>query len=341
MVKYQTEFNTILNRKIYYIPFKFPATKPRIISDKGIIQKTDMYPLYRTLPSEMKRKKYYSKNNIDVVHWGQRKLLLSEIEFLTLFLSEYTDKKPIHVVYAGSAPGTHILYLSKLFPMINFELYDPRDFDTKLKSKRIKTHKQYFTDDTANEWRSSKHLDKTILFISDIRTGDVSSMSSEEVEVQVKIDNQRQIDWYNIIMPKLSMFKFRLPYDSDNKTPYLDGDIYIQAYAPTNSTETRLIVGENAQMKIYDDREFEEQMFYFNNHERIRNYDNLLYKIPIKKKYGIRNDYDGASEVYILEKYLSISQPKSENIILHIIRMINEISKELSENITLFSKKNN
>ena len=85
MVKYQTEFNTILNRKIYYIPFKLPATKPRIISNKETIQtqiiqepkKTDMYPLYRTLPSEMKRKKYYSSNNIDVVHWGQRKLLLS------------------------------------------------------------------------------------------------------------------------------------------------------------------------------------------------------------------------------------------------------------------------
>jgi len=54
-----------------------------------------------------------------VIHWGQRKLLLSEIEFLTLY--GHLSKT---IVYAGAAPGSHITKLSemltehKLFSMI-------------------------------------------------------------------------------------------------------------------------------------------------------------------------------------------------------------------------------
>ena len=43
-----------------------------------------------------------------VDHWGQRKLLFSEIEFLTLY--GHLAKT---VVYAGAAPGMHISFLSR------------------------------------------------------------------------------------------------------------------------------------------------------------------------------------------------------------------------------------
>eukprot|EP00961_Rhodomonas_salina_P002887 39493-Rhodomonas_salina.1 len=46
-----------------------------------------------------------------VVHWGQRKLLLSELEFLTAHGAAGAT-----VVYAGAAPGTHTRYLLELFP---------------------------------------------------------------------------------------------------------------------------------------------------------------------------------------------------------------------------------
>lgn len=336
------------------------------------------HKLYRILPSEMKREKYHSRTKEikNVIHWGQRKLLLSEIEFLTLYCKIFDSKVhvaeksteslgtqsrqamlPIYVVYAGSAPGTHILYLAKLFPTIHFELYDPREFSPKLKQcDRIKTHVQYFTDETANEWKSEEHKDKTILFISDIRTGDTESMSSEEVEKRVKIDNQWQMGWYYIMKPELSMFKFRLPYDSDGTTEYLDGDIYLQAYAPATSTETRLIVGKDAKLKTYDDRKFEEQLFYFNNYERILNYDNALCDISPRKKYGLKNNYDGTSEVHILEQYIAYccsngSNKDPKNVYRNhiyisngidkkdrLLEMINEISQELSHYRTLYSE---
>lgn len=52
-----------------------------------------------------------------VVHWGQRKLLLHEIELLTQCVS-LQDKALL--VYAGAAPGAHITFLASLFPSVSF-----------------------------------------------------------------------------------------------------------------------------------------------------------------------------------------------------------------------------
>jgi hypothetical protein len=60
-----------------------------------------------------------------VNHWGQRKLLLSEIEFLTDWAP--LDRDSI-VVYAGAAPGTHIAFLAEMFPRLSFVLVDPSEF---------------------------------------------------------------------------------------------------------------------------------------------------------------------------------------------------------------------
>jgi ubiquinone/menaquinone biosynthesis C-methylase UbiE len=308
----------------------------------------EVKPMVRILSSDTQREIYQQRTSEikTALHWGQRKLLLSEIEFLTIFITSINDGKynkslKIYVVYAGSAPGTHILYLSKLFPNVYFELYDPREFCYNITNckNRIKTHVQYFTDETANEWKSIDHPDKIILFISDIRTGDTETMNFDKIEERVLIDNQWQMNWYNIIKPKLSMFKFRLPYNSDKTTEYLTGDIYLQAYPPISSTETRLIVGEDACMKSYSDRQFEEQMFYFNNNIRHCNFNNILLKLHPIKKNGLSNTYDGALEVYILERYIKLFNKIDKiSICDKIIKMVGEITKELSKRRTLYTK---
>jgi hypothetical protein len=293
--------------------------------------------LYRKLPQNLKREKYYGrwKEFKNITHWGQRKLLLSEIEFLTIYSNGETTDKKKYVIYVGAAPGTHIIYLSKLFPDVYFELYDPRDFNNKLsENNKIKTHQAFFTDEIANEWKSINHKDKDILFISDIRTGS-SEFSEEKFEACVKDDNFNQMKWYNIIKPIFTMFKFRLPYNSDNITEYLDGEIYLQAYAPATSTETRLMIGANASLKKYDDRTYEEQLFYFNKYERSLLYDNLLYDIV--EKNGIKNNYDNASEINIIQKYLEyINYAGDYN--KKIIQMIKAISRTLSNNRNLYSE---
>jgi len=315
----------------YYCSF----IKPDINDNKVMF---DFTSETRLLNNDIPRETYKrrTKEVKNVIHWGQRKLLLTEIEFLTIHEKNITDKsKLIYVIYAGSAPGTHILYLSKLFPNIYFELYDPREFNTKLDNyKMIKTHVQYFTDDTAKEWITENHPDKIILLISDIRTGEPEKQNEDVVEERVSIDHEWQMNWYNTMKPEMAMFKFRLPW-KDGFTEYLDGDIYIQPYPPATSTETRLIVGKNAGLKKYDNRKYEEQLFYFNNHMRVNNFKNILSHMKNNEKNGLNNKYDSSAEIYILQQYLLMKH--SKQIELKIINMSKEINNELSKNRNLYS----
>ena len=297
----------------------------------------------RVLTAEMPQLKYKrtEKTVKYSTHWGQRKLLLTEIEFLTKYFNMIDNIIDVTVVYAGSAPGTHILYLSKLFPSVQFELYDQREFSNALDGcDKINTHVQYFTDDTAKLWSSK---DKPILFISDIRTGDHLTMSSNEVEHRVSSDHKWQMNWYNIIKPDYTMFKFRLPW-ACGKTNYLDGDIYIQPYPPATSTETRLIIGPNAHMKEYDNILYENQLFYHNSHTRNYTHDNPLIHIDDKDKNFLSNNFDGASEVYILQQYLNLKCEtlcKTDEIIFMSKQIDNYLShsKKLTTEHTLSEKK--
>jgi hypothetical protein len=139
----------------------------------------------------------------------------------------------------------------------------------------------------------------------------------------------------------MAMFKFRLPWD-DEKTEYLNGDIYIQPYPPATSTETRLIIGKNAGTKIYDNRKYEEQLFYFNNQVRPMDFPNKMQYIHPTRKNGLSNDYDSVAEVYILEQYLKlhsgVSTDRGNFIKNKIADMAGEISRELSYSRTLYSQ---
>jgi ubiquinone/menaquinone biosynthesis C-methylase UbiE len=295
----------------------------------------------RILTDSVTRLPYRRRLNdvIELLHWGQRKLLLGEIEFLTIFMNKNVANN-VYVVYAGSAPGTHIIYLAQLFPMINFELYDPRAFDTRLSgNSKIKTYQQYFTDDVARKWVSTdkQHLDKTILFISDIRTGCHDTMTPAEVEEHVKTDHEWQKQWYSIMKPKMAMFKFRLPWD-DNTTTYLAGDIHIQAYPPVTSTETRLIVYDDT-TKQYDNRAYEERMFHFNLRTRALEYENCLSHITPADKEYLTNEYDSVAEIEILKNYISyVHNYDSDELNQKIIKMSHDITKSLSNRRTLKHK---
>lgn len=89
---------------------------------------------FRILTDNFEEEKYKPRTAEDdrtVVHYGQRKLLLSEIEFLTnvcISLPAKLKHKRIVVIYAGAAPGDHIDLLYSMFPFIKFVLVDPAKF---------------------------------------------------------------------------------------------------------------------------------------------------------------------------------------------------------------------
>ena len=172
------------------------------------------------------------------IHHGQRKLFMSELQFLTESRSDLTKT----ILYAGSATGYHLIYLSELFPEMHFILYDPAKFCEEVhKSPKFEIHNEFFTDEVA-----AKYAEAVDYFISDIRVGtydDVGQGWTQEFEDQVGVDMKAQMKWTQIIKPKIaSLLKFRPPYiDKPMKMKYLSGRIMLQTWPSKSSTETRLL----------------------------------------------------------------------------------------------------
>ena len=224
-------------------------------------------------------------------HNGQRKLLLCEMFFLTKIHELKLVKPESIVVYVGAGPGHHLLHLIKLFPQFQYHLYDTRFDEELLKLTNVKTHLQFFTHKDCE-----KYKDKNIIFISDIRhpsVGDFGEPSPAQNPIIIR-DQKMQEEWVRIIKPYVSLLKFRLPWlESDQPYEYLDGQVYVQPYAPGNSTETRLLVTDPESNKTYSCDEYERKMFFVNRVLR-HNYAH---------KSNTSSNYDFAYTKYICEYY--------------------------------------
>ena len=224
------------------------------------------------------------------MHWGQRKLFLTEIMFFALHGQENT-----HVIYAGAAPGQHIQYLSNLFPTYHFDLVDPEvwniefsKIDPSLDQPRYQdvdiTHPVkindkitvwhgYFTNDLAN--MLGKKYEKTnVMFISDIRETSIEeSADIEERNERVQANMNMQMEWFHIINsfrkePVWGMFKFKVVFEVPTTT-YLRGDIYYQPWAPLVSPELRLITNAKVgDMQTYNNRWIEQHLRWYNEVQR-------------------------------------------------------------------------
>lgn len=267
-------------------------------------------------------------------HWGQRKLLLTEIDFLTLVLKSKFDS--IDIIYAGAAAGTHIPLLFKFFPNIRFHLYDPAKFDIdKLKPyivsgkitindfyKNKNKNNQYgfFTDDVAEYYRKKFYKNEKkskMLFISDIRLGtdhiegESKTDYSWRFEEGVLINNKQHQDWLKIMKPEFSMLKFKQPYvkeDREKFYKYLKGEIRLQTWGPINSAETRLIIKNSDINKTlyYDIISYERKNAYY-NYLRQQNLNNKLISIfPNSTLYDFSKNITKNVPYYNLDFYNEI-----------------------------------
>jgi hypothetical protein len=249
-----------------------------------------LHPQDPSLPYQ--RRKHIPKLSVS---WGQRKLLLSEIQFLTRYLCEEPQAL---LLYIGAAPGTHIMALQLLFPRLEWHLYDPRAFDIS-PSEKIHLYQQLFDSTEEQRWRdiSSK---RPVYLVSDIRTADLKVHTQPEVYEQlVWQDMCRQQEWVHNISPRRALLKFRLPYGKDYRDQkstvrYLDGILFTQPWAKSTSTETRLVPHQDYQQRDWDIFLYEDQMFYYNTVDR----EELRFDTP-------GHDHDCAHEYLILQDYLT------------------------------------
>ena len=219
--------------------------------------------------------------------------------------------------------GKNIDLVSKMFPQCYWYLIDPNPhYDRLYRNSYIKEIRtQYFTNNTAKEYKK-KLKGKYVLFVSDIRKTDVKGNITEN---NIKFDNEMQMDWVKIINPKYSQLKFRIPrFENDYK--YLEGIIYLQSYASKATTETRLVVKENAKMTIYDLDKYEGKLYYHNRISRAS-----IYPHNIENVNGLDNCYDCNLFVMLIKKYKrkynKIERRSVKQIIMYIMSQLKDYNK--------------
>jgi hypothetical protein len=289
-----------------------------------------------------------SLNNI-ACHLGQRKLLYTEIEFLTI-ISKENNLSNYLIVYIGSAKGFHIPVLHKLFPNTKFLLIDPAPFYSNLFNHPdiyiIKN--MYFDDDKIDE--VLKIADgKKIIFISDIRV--------DTKEENVLKDNHNQQRWLMKMNAEYYMLKLRLPYILKDNNIYnkemnkeeikdvikiikkkqtnedfetLSGNIYIQLYPPGRSSETRLIGKKKNKYEITTINiiDYDEQINYHN--QVVRNSPCYFKESEQLKNHllGYDDGYDSCGEYYLIYYYIKNYLKKSPTL-KNIISIIYDINIQM------------
>ena len=293
------------------------------VNDDGCDPREDI-PFCRILQANDERLPYRRRKGEvkTVIHWGQRKLLMSEIEFLTLY---GTGSRM--VVYAGAAPGTHIAFLSDMFPELHFFCVDPAPFTVK-ETDKITIVQDLFSNEMAQRL-GNEH--PGMLFISDIRSADWERDNDRVIEEKVLRDMVMQKQWHISMKPVRSMLKFRLPWTAGTTT-YLDGDVYLPVWGPITTTETRLITKDNTVAEIeYDHKKYEEQLFFFNTVTRP-----ALYKHAVTDGEGIDHCYDCRAEVHILSSYLEMFKAvPTDNLAKEVSLMSKKISRQIANDRTL------
>lgn len=316
------------------------------VPDTYLLPTEDAFPIrYNILPTNLTyaESKKIKWGSTEGAFDGQRKLLLNEILFLTKY-GHLADT----VLYIGSAPGHHIPIVSTMFPKHNFELWDPAPFaihDRYLKkanpAANLLIFNQPFTEKTALAYRG-----RNILLISDLRIltkgnyratvkdQDAAKVEQEKDEIRVMNDNYLQLKFVNLINPRMSMLKFRLPYIYDPpERIYAEGEVWFQAWSKPGSSEVRLILdginvvqipveraremvgvdpnlfGPGAVLKTqkirpWSIKEYEDKLHYYNLVIR----QHAVVKNPLGlasgRVKGLRDDFESAYEVYIWNQWM-------------------------------------
>lgn len=253
---------------------------------------------------------------------GQLKNFVSELQFITMYWDPVKIPK-LTVLYIGAGPGHHLVTLIRMFPTINWELYDLQQFAKGLYDlPNVTMYEKYFEPEDFPRYA----MRNDVFLICDIRNLTYSQGGktrwSWNNEKKALDDMKLQESWVLAIRPMYAYLKFRLPYAEKEvltrlgKTwEYLDGVVYVQPWIGHTSSETRLIVQrpigkDDYTKKQWDYSKFERQMYYHNSVRRLLRYSSD-YKIEYSSddRFVLGDYYDSVMTMEILASYLGRVYP--------------------------------
>lgn len=259
----------------------------------------------------------YSKDQVPegTVHFGQAKLLFSEIQFFTLYWDPVSVPQPL-VVYVGSANGRHLVVLARMFPQLNFHLYDPAPHVPELSSPEFANRITIFSGDSGmfTDAIAQTYANRNDIFLLvDIRDSAYTAEAKEEQTQQANEDivmrnMTTQMQWYLTISPIKALLKFRLPYTYEfhrfKTVAYLDGILYKQVWGGPVSTEVRLVPYSD-RVTEWDYAVHQAQMFYHNTVTRVAKYKNADGKSQsVDTMVGLLSDFDSVVSELIIKEYM-------------------------------------
>ena len=133
---------------------QFKKINKKLLNDNTLLYNYNELP---NIINYISSDKTYINNNC---HLGQRKLLLTEIEFY----SKFVDRKKNNIIlYAGSAACEHLTIILRLFPNLKFILIDPNyhlinDYDFKYIYQNVEVIERINTRDFKNMLNKKTHF---------------------------------------------------------------------------------------------------------------------------------------------------------------------------------------
>ena len=127
------------------------------------------------------------------------------------------------VVCIGAAPGSHLPFLTSLFPDATFHVFDARDVECEA-SERVMIYTHDFSDEVAARFAGTRAL-----FISDICSADPLKHTPQEIEEHCAADMAAQRRWAVAMRAHHCSLRFRLPW-APGTTEYLDGQLQLPVW---------------------------------------------------------------------------------------------------------------
>lgn len=235
-----------------------------------------------------------------------------------------------------------ITRLTDMDPETIKSLVDFTMHDTKYKIYVIEA---FFTNKLADLF---KNTNVPLFFISDIRSN--INEGSGPQDIDIVWNSSMMFNWMMRMKPAMSMIKFRIPFMGDTtvqdqsgdfasdfaeskkhgidflgdraqkKFIFSTGELYIQAWAPKSSTELRIHIdaGDIEIPKLYDPKEVDNAMFYYNLIERPYM---SHYNPNASRKFHFCTCNDCAIENDIWSDYKEKIDPHNRNVLEHVISM--------------------
>ena len=135
-------------------------------------------------------------------HYGQRKLLLTEMDFLNNHLSTENPSYLNIIIYIGAAPSNHLGLIKKLYPNLIFFLIDPNEFLITLEKNKNQYQSDindsiiYLSTKENNVSEPTKYY-KGKKFINYIENGQIIRKEKNKVKINWKNELNENIWEYN------------------------------------------------------------------------------------------------------------------------------------------------